>query len=268
MADDEPVSSASALIDLRPEEEFLIGHFPGAVSFPREQLPVRSHELPPADRPLQVTDASADRARDGAEWLRRRGHRVEIIPFDLASLTESGPGQTRLWQPNPFLVEALKRIGAPSRGARALDVACGSGRDAVHLALAGWNVLAIDVLSDALARARDLARRNGVEIATIRWELEANAKLPDGQFDLITVFRYLHRPLFAALREATASGGCIVCETFHRRTLETGRPPRNPAHLLETGELARAFEDFEIIISRDAAEREGRYVSSLLARRR
>jgi SAM-dependent methyltransferase len=182
-------------------------------------------------------------------------------------LVETGFTRVRLWQPSPFLVEALERIGPQSGERRAMDVACGSGRDAVYLALAGWNVHAIDLLPDALARAQDLARRNYVKVTPEQWDLESGGGLPQVQFELVTVFRYLYRPLFAALRQAVAKGGYIVYETFHRRTLETGRPPRNPSHLLETGELARAFEGFELLIARDAVELDGRYVSSLLARR-
>ena len=256
-----------ALIDLRSEAEFLRGHVSGAVNLPWEQLPGRAHELPPKDAALRVAHSDPQRAHDAAEWLRRRGHHVEIVPLDLLQLTETGHGQVRLWQPNLFLVEALERISAPTRQGRALDVACGSGRDAVYLALAGWNVLAIDILPDALDRARDLARRNGVKIATEQWDLETGATLPPGKFDLVVVFRYLHRPLFGAMREAVAAGGYIVYETFHGKTLETGRPPRNPGHLLETGELVQAFDGFEILIARDAVERDGRYVSSILARK-
>jgi len=256
-----------ALIDLRSEAEFLRGHWPGAANFPWEQLPGRAHELPPKDAALRVADSDPQRAHHAAEWLRRRGHHVEIVPLDPLQLTETGHRQVRLWQPNPFLVEALERTGAPRRDRRALDLACGSGRDAVYLALAGWDVLAVDILPDALDRARDLARRNGVNITTERSDLETGATLRPGQFDLVVVFRYLHRPLFGALREAVAAGGYIVYETFHGKTLETGRPPRNPAHLLQSGELANAFDGFEIVIARDAVERDGRYVSSVLARK-
>jgi SAM-dependent methyltransferase len=256
-----------ALIDLRSEAEFLRGHFPGAVNFPWEQLPGRAHELAPKDAALGVAHSDPQRAHDAAEWLGRRGHHVEIVPLDPLQLNETGHGQVRLWQPNPFLVEAMERIGPPTRDRRALDVACGSGRDAAYLTLAGWNVLAVDILPDAIQRARDLAQRSGVKIATEQWDLEAAASLPPGQFDLVVVFRYLHRPLFGALREAVAAGGYIVYETFHGKTLETVRPPRNPSHLLETGELAEAFDGFEILIARDAVERDGRYVSSILARK-
>jgi len=46
-----------------------------------------------------------------------------------------------------------------------------------------------------------------------------------------------------------------------------GGRPSSPEHLLENGELAAAFSGFEILISRDAIERDGRYFSSILARR-
>jgi hypothetical protein len=73
--------------------------------------------------------------------------------------------------------------------------------------------------------------------------------------------------LFSALREAVRPGGYVVYETFHERNMETGRSPRNPNHLLRTGELAGAFAGFQILIGADAVEREGRFFSRILARR-
>jgi tellurite methyltransferase len=261
------VRHAPAIVDARTEAEFVNGHLPGAVNLPLEQLAARTHELPASHEPLRVMDPNLDRAGRAADFLRKRGHLVELVPFDATQITERGPSATRLWQPNPFLIEALKQIEPRPQNMRALDVACGSGRDAVYLALSGWRVHAIDILADALARAEDLARRNGVEILTEQRDVESDPTLPVGQFDLVVVFRYLYRPLLDALRDAVAEGGYIVYETFHERTRETGRPPRNPEHLLRSGELAQAFSGFELVIVRDGVEREGRYVSSLLGRR-
>jgi SAM-dependent methyltransferase len=150
---------------------------------------------------------------------------------------------------------------------RALDVACGSGRDAVYLALEGWDVEATDVLPDALGRAEDLARRSGVSIRTFVRDLECQSMLPQSRYDLVTVFRFLHRGLFPALRDAVASGGFIAYETFHERNRETGRRPCSPQHLLASGELGKAFDGWEILLARDAVEQDGRYYSSLLARK-
>lgn len=261
--------SEAPLLDVRPEAEFLNGHAVGAASIPLEELALRSHELPPAHVPLRVTDADPSRAASAAGSLALGGRSIQVIPFESLILAESGRSNIRLWQPNPFLVESIQRIRLESTGTagRALDVACGSGRDAAYLAMQGYNMLAVDVLPDALDRAADLARRNGVTITTAVMDIESGPTLPSGSFDLVTVFRFLHRPLWPLLRRAVAPGGFICCETFHEQNRTTGRPPNNPAHLLSAGELAAAFAGFEILICRDAVERDGRFFSSLLARR-
>jgi len=259
-----------SLIDVRPFEQFVARHVPGAASFPLEELPARFHELPPSDASLQVTDLDPARASRAAELLEARGHPVSVVRLDLDRLTELGPPTVRLWRPNPFLVEAMDRIGAIDPGAtgkKALDIACGSGRDAVWMAMNGYDVEAIDLLPDALAKASDLSRRCGVNVATRAVDLEHEPTLPAGRYDLVTVFRYLQRKLFGAIREAVAPGGFVVYETFHEQNLSTGQRPRSPAHLLRSGELVQSFEGFEVIIAQDAGERDGRFFSRLLARR-
>src|ERR1700731_3762377 len=48
-------------------------------------------------------------------------------------------------------------------GGRALDVACGQGLGAVWLARRGLDVWGLDISPVAISRARDLARREGVD---------------------------------------------------------------------------------------------------------
>jgi len=263
----------SDLIDVRPESEFFCGHTPGAVGIPLEELSRRAHELPPPGEPLRLVDSHDQRGQSAAFFLRQRGHLIDIIRFDALEMTERGPAQARLWRPNPFLEESLEAIeseqsaGARSGQKRALDVACGSGRDSVHLALAGYRVQAIDILPDALRRAGDLARRSGVQIELACQDLEQNPTLPTG-FDVVIVFRYLHRPLVSAIKEAVKPGGHLVYETFHEQTRSTGHPPTSPNHLLRDRELQELFGDFDIRIAQDRVERDGRFFSNLLARRR
>jgi tellurite methyltransferase len=265
----DPAHPELPLLDVRFAADFAAGHCPWAASIPLEELAGRTHELPPADQALSVTDAEPARVRAAADFLKRRGHQVILLPFETLTHAEAGPPCVRLWKPNPFLVESLEFIerDPSSPGLRALDVACGTGRDAVHLALHGYDVLAVDLLPDALDRAADLARRNAVRISTVALDVESGPMFPPGQFNLVTVFRFLHRLLFPLLRNAVAPGGYIVYETFHEQNRMTGRRPNNPAHLLATGELASAFHGFEVIICRDPIERDGRFFSSLLARR-
>jgi tellurite methyltransferase len=263
--------NSEALLDVRPAAAFGRGHVPASASIPLEELPRRVHELPPADARVTVIDDDPTRAARAVAFLQTRGHRVTSRILSADECTEVGLRGARLWRPSAFLAEALERIATispPTAGARAVDVACGSGRDAVHLAMLGYAVDAIDVLPDAVARATELAASNGVGVNGIAQDLERDPSLPRDAYALVIVFRYLQRSLSPALRDAVAPGGFVVYETFHVRNRETGRPPRSPEHLLESGELTRAFEGLEIVIARDGVERDGRFFSQLLARRR
>jgi tellurite methyltransferase len=260
---------AMPILDVRPEAAFAAGHAAGAVNIPLDQLAARPHELPPKGATVTLFDDDLDRACIAAYVLKNRGYVVHEVSLPAADLCESGPSRARLWQPSPFLVEAVEciRAQAGSASGRALDIACGSGRDAVYLALCGYAVEAIDVLPDALERARDLARRSGVSLETIQQDLKGLSVLPAERYDLVAVVRFLHRPLLPAIRQAVAPGGYIVYEAFHRRDVEDGLRALKPGHLLEDGELAAAFEGFKPLIVRDGMQRGGRVFSQLLARR-
>lgn len=315
--------TSGPILDVRLAEAFAAGHAPGAVNIPAKELAARAHELPPKGAAIDLFDDDPDTLRIAAHALRRRGYVVREVGLPASELCESGPSRAHLWQPSPFLVEALECIRARRGGApspvrapreplglvarspwatvrevsdvsprlgkpalpqpslqvaayakhapfpgRALDLACGSGRDAVYLALAGYAVEAIDVLPDALERARDLARRSGVHIETIQQDLRRSPVLPAERYDLVAVVRFLHRPLLPAMRRAVAPGGFVVYEAFHRRDAEEGRRSLKPGRAVEDGELAAAFDGFEMLIVHDGIERGGRVFSQLLARRR
>ena len=62
--------------------------------------------------------------------------------------------------PRP-VVEFSESYASPGR---ALDVGCGTGRDAVHLAARGWAVTGVDSIPRALDAARRRARKAGVNV--------------------------------------------------------------------------------------------------------
>lgn len=64
----------------------------------------------------------------------------------------------------PFLTTQLERVGARS----VLDIGCGSGRHAVSLAEAGYEVAGIDPSERLLGTAREIASDEGVDIRFIR----------------------------------------------------------------------------------------------------
>jgi len=130
---------------------------------------------------------------------------------------------------------------------RAADLACGSGRDAVYLAMHGFSVEAWDHDAEALRRARALAERHGVAIETHECDLEGDASgLEPDRYDLIVCVRFLHRPLFPAIEHALAPGGHLVYETFRVGQERHGKP-RKPQHLLKDEELLTAFPMLEVL---------------------
>ncbi len=114
-----------------------------------------------------------------------------------------------------------------------LDLACGGGRHARHLAALGHPVLALDRDPAALALA------GGAGIRTLQCDLEDPAApwpFAARRFAGIVVTNYLHRPLMAALCASLRPDGILVYETFATGNEAFGKPS-NPAFLLAEGEL-------------------------------
>jgi SAM-dependent methyltransferase len=167
--------------------------------------------------------------------------------------------------PSAFVVEwaarAAARLPAPRR---ALDVAMGRGRHACALARLGLRTFGVDRNLEAVRAARDVALVAGVTIDVWCADLTVSS-LPRAAFAMVVVTRYLQRDLFPAIRDATVPGGVVIYETFtsHQRALGWG--PRSAAHLLEPGELARAFEGWETLFYEEVSAPEA--VARLVARR-
>ena len=163
--------------------------------------------------------------------------------------------------PDPFLLrsaDAWSFLG----GRRAADVACGAGRNTAFLAENGFHVTAVDFSAEALRRTRE--RAPGVE--TLELDLESDAAdLGEDAFDLVCVARFLHRPLFPALRRAVKPGGLIVYSTYTLDQLQFEGGPRDPQYLLEHGELLREFAPWRVL--RYEEEWNGRGTAALLARK-
>jgi SAM-dependent methyltransferase len=149
----------------------------------------------------------------------------------------------------------------------ALDVACGSGRNAVWLAQQGFDTTAIDRDPVRLAALEEHARREGLPLMPRAMDLEApGATFGEQVYDVIVVVHYLHRALFPALLAALRPGGVLVYETFTAAQAARGRPT-NPAFLLEPGELPRLVAPLDVRAAREG-DYDGRMVSSVVAVRR
>ncbi len=147
--------------------------------------------------------------------------------------------------PDPLLFDYTSPITDEAEH-RALDLACGMGQNGLWLASQGYVVDLLDVSRIALLRAQAEATKRGLrELNIIPVDLDQHA-LPADHYELVSVFRYLKRDLFPALRHTIRPGGRILYETFNRRYLELV-PAFNPIYLLEVGELVGYFADWNVL---------------------
>ena len=144
---------------------------------------------------------------------------------------------------NQFVVEHLSGF-APCR---ALDAACGQGRNAVWLAEQGHTVIAVDLSDVAVGQAETLARDHGVDIEFIAadlldWDAESR------EFDLV-VLSYLQlppeqrKPIHVRLASTLAPGGTLLSISHHADNLEHGvGGPDYPEVLYTEADLVSDFE--------------------------
>ena len=138
--------------------------------------------------------------------------------------------------PSPPLPAAVSGVSA----GRALDLACGAGRHAIWLASRGWQVDAVDGSDAAIAALLANAERAGCgdRIEAHVADLEANPPMftiTQGTYNLIVDCYFLHRPLFAAIREGVRPGGLFVA-ALHLPAPAAGR---GHGYVLRPGELER-----------------------------
>lgn len=186
---------------------------------------------------------------DAAAWNAR---------YDTAELVWSG-------EPNQFLPPEVEGL-APGR---ALDLACGEGRNAIWLASQGWDVTGVDFSSTGIAKAERLAAEHGV---TATWVVAdaTSWEPPTGAFDLVAVF-YLQLPA-AERRAATlvglralAPGGTFLLVAHDLLNLTEGHGgPQDPS-VLTTAEgvlddLAAGSLELGLELVTERAERVDRVV--------
>src|SRR5882724_2081250 len=100
--------------------------------------------------------------------------------------------------PTPLLVETSKRL-APGR---ALDLACGSGRNALWLAEQGWSVTALDGAPAAIEILQRQAEERAVHLDSRVADLEKREyRIEPCAWDLITICYYLQRDLFEPAKQ-------------------------------------------------------------------
>lgn len=162
--------------------------------------------------------------------------------------------RVRAWSATPNRLLVAEAAELPP--GRALDLACGLGRNAIWLAERGWAVTGVDFSEVAVAEAGRRAADRGVELELVLADVARYA--PSARaYDLVLVlYLQLPRPeLRAALdraAEAVAAGGTFLLVGHDLENLEHGvGGPDNPEVLYTPEDVVAAIGDLEI----DRAER-------------
>jgi tellurite methyltransferase len=164
------------------------------------------------------------------------------------------------FQPSQFLVDNVELL---PKG-RVLDVAMGSGRNAVYLAKLGFEVEGIDISAEAVDNAMTSARQNHIDLNAKVKDLEKNHKIEKGAYDIIICFNYLQRSLMPQIKEGLRSGGMVVYETYLIDQPRFGKP-RNPDYLLKHNELLDIFRGFRCLRYREGIIENRKAVAGIVA---
>ncbi len=149
--------------------------------------------------------------------------------------------------PNPLLVKLSSLLEDKNLEGPVLDLACGTGENGLFLAGLKLPVILADRSPESLEVARRSAEEQGLKVQFWEVDLETGRNpLQEEYYRVILVFHYLYRPLIPDLRKAIRKGGILIYETFTSEQPKYGKP-HNPDYLLQPGELADWFQDWQII---------------------
>jgi len=148
---------------------------------------------------------------------------------------------------------------------RALDVACGAGRNAILMAQAGYQVDAIDISGVGLNLARQDAENQGLSINWIEQDLDQAYQF-DTDYDLIIVMWYVNLALISRLCDCLAPGGYLICEE-HLITDQDVIGPTSLNYRVAPGELREAVSGLDVLLYEESIEMnsEGEQVASARA---
>lgn len=170
--------------------------------------------------------------------------------MDAADWDARYAGTELLWtaEPNRFLVAEVDDMPP----GRALDIACGEGRNAVWLATKGWKAVGVDFSAMGLDKGRALAAQRGVEVDWVRADV-TDYEPPARAFDLV-VLLYLQLPndllrvALAHAASALAPAGTLLVVGHDSTNLTDGYGgPQDPSVLFTPDDIVAALPALAIV---------------------
>ena len=181
----------------------------------------------------------------------------------------------RLWgrDPNRFLVTEVSDLPP----GRALDLACGEGRNAIWLAELGWRTTGVDFSQVAIAKARERASQASLDVEFVCADLLDYEPERDA-YDLVLLF-YLQLPrdelrlVLERAAGALAAGGTFLLVGHDLVNITDGvGGPSDPAVLYTPDDIVAELPGLEIEkaerVLRDVADADRPAIDALVRARR
>jgi tellurite methyltransferase len=164
--------------------------------------------------------------------------------------------------PTPLVTETAAHL----KPGKALDLACGAGRNAIWLAEHAWTVTAVDGARAAIEVLQKRASHRGLRVDAQIADLEKQEyRIEPAAWDLIAICYYLQRDLFDPAKLGVAPGGVLLAIVH---LADAGEEPT--CKRMSPRELRSYFQGWDILHyyegqPKDAAHR--RAVAEIVARR-
>ncbi len=160
-----------------------------------------------------------------------------------------------------------KWIGRLPRG-KALDLACGSGRNSLFMAGKGYEVTAVDISPTAIKLARNKALEKGLKIEWVVADLDRF--LIRGRYDVILGFFYVNKKMVPDIIESLNTGGILIYQSHMLPPVPSEEPHRDRFRF-QPGELRKLFSGLKVLdYDESQVDEEGgrhSHIASLVARK-
>jgi len=130
---------------------------------------------------------------------------------------------------------------------RAMDLACGLGRNSIYLAELGFEVDAIDVSLVGLEIAREKAKERRLLIHWLNEDLVNDWTIPTQQYDLILMFRFVSSEVLLKLPQLLAQGGALIIEEHLQWPQGNVVGPSGNRFRVKPGELMEGCKELNVL---------------------
>ena len=152
--------------------------------------------------------------------------------------------------------ENIRKFVKPSVCGKALDLACGAGRNTIYLAKQGYEVDALDISEAALHVLSTEARREEVALLINARLTDLDGYIPPKEmYDLVIMMNFLDRGLIVRAQEGLKPGGLFIVETYMDDE-ENEKRGSTAENLLKKEELKTLFGEGDEVLFYDEFENE------------